>query len=241
MKKLILTALISLIIIANYLYSQDAKTILNKVDENISGWKDMQQTLQITLVDKSQKKETRTALLWQKGEDKRLIKFTSPESQKGIGFLSLPNETMYLYMPSFGKERRIASSIKNQKFAGTDLTYDDLQAKKYSQKYSSTLINSTNSIFTIELVPLENSEYKKIVMSINAKDYLPQKAEFYNKAGKMVKTIEFYFEKEGKYWYTKKMVVVDLLTNHSTILESTNVKFDQNLKDDIFTIKNLMN
>ena len=71
----------------------------------------------------------------QKGTSMRIFRFTALSSQAGIAVLLLPNEVMYLYMPAFGKERRISSSVKSQKFAGTDFSYDDIESKPYSDKY----------------------------------------------------------------------------------------------------------
>ncbi|NIM57731.1 MAG: outer membrane lipoprotein-sorting protein, partial [Candidatus Aminicenantes bacterium] len=80
----------------------------------------------MVLIDKNGKEKDRDAVMLQKGSEKRMIKFLSPADQKGIAFLDLPNDMMYLYLPAFKKVRRIAAHIKNQKFAGTDMTYDDL-------------------------------------------------------------------------------------------------------------------
>jgi len=62
-----------------------------------------------------------------------MFRFTAPASQAGIAFLSLPNDVMYMYLPAFGKERRIASSAKNQNFAGTDFSYDDMESVPFSK------------------------------------------------------------------------------------------------------------
>ncbi len=221
--------------------AQTAQEILKKVDELTSAPADLSQTATITLIDKAGHKQTRTAEIWQKGTNKRLFKFTSPAAQKGIGFLSLPNDVMYLYMPAFGKERRIASSVKNQKFAGTDMTYDDLEAKKYSEKYTPELIKTENNTYFLKLTPKGKSNYSKVILQVNKSTNLPQKADYYDKGNNKIKTSTFVFEKSGKYYYAKKLTVKDLKTSHTTIMTSSNVKFDQNLSDDLFTIRNLKN
>jgi len=145
-----------------------------------------------------------------------------------------------LYMPAFGKERRIASSVKNQKFAGTDLSYDDLQAKKYSEKYNATVVKSDAKEITLQLSPKTPGDYTKVILVINAVNFTPKSADFYDKSNKVVKTTTFVFVKSGNYWYAETLTVKDLKTNHSTIVKTKNVKFDQNLSDDLFTIRNLM-
>jgi outer membrane lipoprotein-sorting protein len=144
-------------------------------------------------------------------------------------------------MPAYAKERRIASSVKNQKFAGTDMTYDDLEAKKYSDKYTPSLIKTENNIFFLKLVPKEKSQYSKVILQVNARTYLPIKAEYYDKGNNKIKVSTFDFQKSGNYYYVKTLIVKDLKTKHSTTMTASDVKFDQNLGDDLFTVRNLKN
>ncbi len=219
--------------------AQDATTILKKVDDITTAANDATQYLTITLTSKSGKTQQRKAVLMQKGDNKRLFKFSEPAAQKGIGFLSLPNDLMYLYMPAYGKERRIASSAKNQKFAGTDMTLDELEAKKYSEEYNAKLLSSSNGLYTLELTPKGKSQFSKIVLKVNSKTYVPTAIDYYNKGGKKIKYSTLNFVKQGKYWYPKEAVVKDLKTNHSTKMVVTSIKFDQGLSDDKFTVRYL--
>ncbi len=137
MKIIIQSAVFTSLLIAGSIFSanaQDAITILKKMDNVLYAPKDLTGTHKIILIDKNGKQETREAYIKQKGNDKRIMRFTSPASQAGIAVLSLPNDIMYLYLPAFGKERRISSSVKNQNFAGTDFSYDDMESKPYAEK-----------------------------------------------------------------------------------------------------------
>jgi len=128
MKKLQISGLVSAIVLFTVLVNtsaQNANEVLQKVDEVLYSAKDQQNKVSIILIDKNGKESKREADVIQKGNDMRLFRFTVPSSQAGIAFLSLPNDIMYLYLPAFGKERRIASHVKNQNFAGTDFSYDD--------------------------------------------------------------------------------------------------------------------
>ena len=109
--------------------AQEAESILKQMDNVLFSAKDVTAKNKIILIDKAGKQEVREATLQQKGNDKRMLRFTSPASQAGIAFLSLPGDIMYLYLPAFGKERRISTSAKNQNFAGTDFSYDDMESK----------------------------------------------------------------------------------------------------------------
>ncbi|MCK4639000.1 MAG: outer membrane lipoprotein-sorting protein [Bacteroidales bacterium] len=244
MRKLKLSVLISALFLmfgfnAN---AQDANTILKKMDDVMYAPKDQDSKIKLVLIDKKNKEKTREATVLQKGTDKRLFKFTSPSSQAGISFLSLPDDIMYLYLPAFGKERRIATHIKNQKFAGTDFSYDDMEAKPYSDKYTPKLLNTENDIYLLELTPKANikTDYSKLIVTINKSNYYPSKIEYYDKTGRKIKELNNKeIEKIDGYWVSKEMTMTDLKKNHKTKMIITTVSYDNNLSDDEFTVRKL--
>ena len=219
---------------------QEVSTILKKLDGVMYSAKDMTGKTKIIIIDKKGKKTIREATIKQKGTDKRLFRFTAPASQAGIATLSLPNDVMYLYMPAFGKERRISSSVKSQKFAGTDFTYEDMESKKYSDKYTAKLIKTESAVYVIELSPKSSkSAYSKLILKVNKVNYYPTYTEFYDKGKNKIKIANYTFEKIGKYWNAKKVVMKDLKKNHTTIMMMNDVKFDTGLSDEEFTVRKL--
>ncbi len=243
MKTKALTLIITLSLLFGLnLKAQTGQQILNKVDRVTTQANDVYQKLKITLIDKHGRKQERIAELWQKGTNKRLFRFISPAAYRGIGILSLPNNVMYLYMPAYGRVRRIAASIKNQKFAGTDLSYSDMEAKKYSDRYTAKLIKSDDQYYWLQATPKDKkSSYSKVILKVKKSDYTPVYAEFYDKGGHKIKTMSTQFVKNGKYWTAKKITVKDLKTQHTTIMTTLQVKYDQGLSDNIFTTRNLQN
>ena len=232
-------ALLALAAGLNTVLAQDALTILKNMDAVLYAPKDMTGTHTIVLVDKNGKQETREAYIEQKGSDKRLMRFTAPASQAGIAVLALPDDVMYMYLPAFGKERRIASSVKNQNFAGTDFSYDDMEAKPYADKYTPKLLPSDGDTYLLELVPKGRSDYSKILAYINMTDYYPEKMEFYDRGNTKIKVASYTFEKMGNYWSTKEIEMTDLKKDHKTIMRMSDVKYDTGLSDDEFTVRNL--
>ncbi len=220
--------------------AQDGNTILKKLDEVMYSPKDMTAKTKIILIDKAGKQKSREALTKQKGTDKRLFRFTAPASQAGIATLSLPNDVMYLYMPAFGKERRISSSVKSQKFAGTDFSYEDMEAKLFVNKYTAKLLKTEGNLLVVELKPKSpKSSYSKIIVKLDKVNYYPTYMEFYDKGGNKIKTATYKFEKIGKYWNAKEITMVDLKKNHKTIMQMSDVKYDTGLTDDDFTVRKL--
>jgi outer membrane lipoprotein-sorting protein len=220
--------------------AQDANTILKKMDDVMYSPKDMTGKTKIVLIDKAGKEKIREANVIQKGNDKRIFRFTAPSSQAGIAVLSLPDDIMYLYMPAFGKERRISSSVKSQNFAGTDFSYDDMESIPYSEKYTPKLITTEDNVYVLELKPISpKSVYSKLIVKVNKTDYYPTYMEYYDKGNKKIKEAAYQFEKIGKYWNAKEIKMTNLKKNHKTKMIMSDVKYDQGISDDDFTVRKL--
>ncbi len=242
MKTIKLSALVSvLVLLLGYnANAQDGNTILKKLDQVMYSPKDMTGKTEIILIDKAGHKKSREATTIQKGTDKRLFRFTAPSSQAGIATLSLPNDVMYLYMPAFGKERRISSSVKSQKFAGTDFAYEDMEAKLFVDKYTAKLLKTNVNTIVVELIPKsKKSSYSKIIAVLDKINYYPISMDFYDRGHKKVKIATYKFEKIGKYWNAKEITMIDLRKNHKTIMRMTDVRYDIGLTDDDFTVRKL--
>ena len=238
--KLSILVFASILITVFSIKAQDAKTILNKMDNVMYSPKDMTGKTKIVLIDKAGKEKIREANIVQKGNDKRIFRFTAPSSQAGIAVLSLPDDVMYLYMPAFGKERRISSSVKKNNFAGTDFSYDDMESKPYAEKYTPELIKTESDAFVLELTPLsKKSAYSKVIVNINKTDFYPKTMDYYDKGGKKVKEAVYTYIKIGKYWNAEEIKMTDLKKNHITRMIMSNVKYDQNLSDDEFSVRKL--
>ncbi|MBT3382470.1 MAG: outer membrane lipoprotein-sorting protein [Prolixibacteraceae bacterium] len=220
--------------------AQDATTILKKMDDVMYSPKDMTGKTTIVLIDKAGKEKTREANVIQKGNDKRIFRFTAPSSQAGIAVLSLPDDIMYLYMPAFGKERRISSSVKSQNFAGTDFSYDDMESVPYSNKYNPKYIETEGDAFVLELTPKSpKSSYSKLVVKVHKTNYYPITMEYYDKGNKKIKEATYQFEKIGEYWNAKEIKMTNLKKNHITKMLMSDVKYDQGLSDEEFTVRRL--
>jgi outer membrane lipoprotein-sorting protein len=210
------------------------------MDDVMYSPKDMTGNNKIILIDKNGKEEIREATIQQKGTDKRIFRFTSPASQAGISVLSLPNDVMYLYLPAFGKERRIATSAKNQNFAGTDFSYDDMESVLFSIKYTPKLVKTEGNVYVLELTPVsEKSDYSKVMVQVNKTEFYPELMEYYDKGNTKVKEAKYTFEKIGNYWNAAEIEMTDLKKNHKTIMKMSEVEYDTGLSDDDFTVRKL--
>ena len=220
--------------------AQDAVDILKKVDDVMYSPKDMKGKTKIILIDKAGKEKTREADIIQQGTDKRIFRFTAPSSQAGIAVLSLPDDVMYLYMPAFGKERRISSSVKSQNFAGTDFSYDDMESKPNSEKYTPKLLETEEGAYVLELTPIsKKSSYSKVIMKVHKTHFYPISAEFYDKGNRKIKEGISVYKKIGNYWNAQEMSMTNLKKNHTTRMIMSDVEYDTGISDDEFTVRKL--
>lgn len=216
--------------------------ILVKADSLANAPQDQYLASTMVLIDKDGDERERKMIMYQKGEEKRLVRFLSPADQKGISFLSLPDDVMYLYLPAFRKIRMIASHVKNQNFAGTDFSYDDMSSFKFAEEYDPVLFQTTDDHFQLELTPKPGVEkdYSKLVMWVRKDFFLTAKVEYYDKGGNLWKImIRSQFELIGNYWVARMMEMQDLKKNHSTKLLIDEVEYDTGQSDDIYTKRNL--
>lgn len=215
-----------------------AAEIIKKMDAVMNAPKDQEKLLKVLLIDKKGKEKSREMSLSQKGSEKRIVKFLSPADQRGIGFLSLPNDMMYLYLPAFKKVRRIASHVKNSKFAGTDFTYEDMEAVRYDEKMDFGAVKTENGLYVLDgkLKPGRISDYSRSVLWVDAKNFHPSRIELYGKTGKLIKTLTMdKVEQVNGFWVSREMTMEDVRTGHKTKMILVKVKFNSGLSDDLFT------
>ncbi len=244
MKKKGLVSIIALGLIVSFsLFSTEAialtaEEVLTGVDDVMNAPKDQILKQKVVLIDKKGKEKERTLLVYQKGFDKRLARFLSPADQKGIAFLSLPNDVIYLYLPAFKKVRRIATHVKNTKFAGTDFTYEDMEAKRYSENWIPELLNTEKEHFIMQIKPKSGirTNYSKMVFKVRKDNLYPVKVELYSRAGKLFKVATTTnIKKIGKYWVAEEATMEDLKSRHKTKMILLKAQFDTGISDKKFT------
>lgn len=224
------------------LAQQEGNAILAKVQDTLNAPKDRTAVMHMQLIDKNGDVKRRTVEIFQKGDQKRLIRFLEPADVKGVGFLVLSDDEMWLYMPAFRKIRRIASHTKHENFMGTDFTYDDLAQTKYTDKYTAQVLSETDEDVTLELKPKPEADanYSKIVMVVDKSNWVPRKLDFYDKRGKLKKVLtNTKVEKIGRYWVVTEMTMEDVQDRHKTVLTLRDVKFDTGLEDAFFSKRTL--
>lgn len=208
--------------------------------------------VKMKLIDSRGSINVRGLRFWTRGETKRLIKFLSPADIKGVGFLvidsDLPSEKMYLYMPAFKKVKRIAGSAKGESFMESDFSYNDIGASRYEDDYTALRLPDEKGIYVLDLKKKSGSDkdYDKIKMWVGKESMVPVRAEFYkalvgekNKMELRKVLLCEMVDKVGGYFIPMRISMEDARKKHKTVLELSDVNFNNGLKDEVFTERNL--
>lgn len=222
-------------------YAQSAAELLTALDDLMAMAKDKEATVQIILTHKSGKEKIKEAIMFEKGKETKLYRYTKPESQAGIATLSLPGGVMWLYMPAFGKATKISLLSKSQAFNGTDFSYEDMNYTTYSSLYTPSMTDDSHpEYYILKLIPKsKESEYSSILLYLNKTDHYPLKMEYFNARDQKFKEATYKYLRKDGYWYAAEVLMKDLKKEHSTKIIMTDIKFDQGLNDSIFTVENL--
>jgi outer membrane lipoprotein-sorting protein len=222
-----------------FAYGLSGDEILARTEEILSGPKDYEGRLTMTLANNDgSEKEERTLHVWFSGKELRIIKFISPASMSGIGLLSLASDEMYLYLPAQNKIRRIEGGVKNDDFQGTDFSYNEMGSYDYRKDYTSEVASENETAYTLllEKKPGSDKPYDKLKMTITKSDFIPRTIEFYR--GDVLKKVLFILEvkKTGDRIVPSRIKMENIEKKHYTEMVMTEVKFDQGLVDrDVFS------
>ena len=240
--RLALSGSLLVVLVSGTARAQEGDTILARVDAVMNAPRDMTAVERMTLVDADGTSKERSIQMYQKGADKRLVRFVTPADVRGVGFLRLAEDRMYLYLPAFRRVRRIASSVKNEDFMGTDFSYEDISQTRYGGDYAVTATKAEPEISTITLEPKDgaNVSYSRLVMKVQRSNWVFTEIDYYDLNGDRVKTLKASgIERIDGYWVAKRLEMVSWKSGHRTVLELDQLSFDTGLSDDFFTQRTL--
>lgn len=244
MKRIVINFLIVIVFTAIPwgLSAQSPTQILQKMDAQAATIKDKTSHVVMEMINnKTGKVKTRKAILKQKMPDKTLFSFTYPPSQAGIGTLSLPGGVVYLYMPAFGKPKKISHIANSGAFSQSDFSTEDMGPRLWAKNYSATILSVNDTAWVLNLTPKEqNKKYLKLIVTVNKKHFFPQKVVYYNLQGNIMKEADYQYEKIGSLWTAKTSSMTNFGKDHTTRIINTQIKLNQGLKESDFTVDKLI-
>lgn len=258
---LILLVWIGVVVTAGFVNAGEltARQIMELVDARDDG-DNGTQDMEMVLIDKRGNQRIRNlrAFSRDKGEDEySILFFLSPADIKDTGFLTYDydeperDDDQWLYLPALNKTKRIASSDKSGSFMGSDFSYADMTDRPLDH-YQYTLMKETEvagrPVWQIEAVPVTEREkdetgYIKSVLFVRKDNYVVVRSVNWVKKGKRLKYFDVKkLEQIDGIWVATEMTMTTKKgkkTLHKTVLRARNVRFNQNLDPDLFSVRQL--
>ncbi len=188
------------------------------------------------------KSERKMAMSVQTKGEKRITEFSAPSDMKGTKVLILSPTQMYVYLPAFGKVRRIASHTKDQGFLGLTFTQDDMATTVYSPQYTAAIASEDAATWKLSLTPKAGQEtpYAKIEVTVAKDKKLPSELKYFNAEGKNIKTeVRSGYACEGDVCTPGELKMTDNTKGAWTKLVAKSRKINAEISDDVFSQRNL--
>jgi hypothetical protein len=129
-----------------------------------------------------------------------VIVFQKPASVAGTRFLTVENpgksDDRWIFLPSLGKIRRIASAESSGSFMGTDFSYEDISlTDRDADEDTHALLREEpldgKACWVIESIPKESSfQYSKMVSWIDKSNYVLHRVMLYDRKGAALKQLD---------------------------------------------------
>jgi len=176
--------------------------------------------------------------------------FRQPSDVSRLTFMvhKMPDATdnRWLYVPSVDLVKRISADDKNSSFVGSDFTYEDVSGRHWSEDNHKFLREDTYNgrpVYVVESVPKESYKgFARKVTYIDKEYILPLKEEYYDSKDQLerVFTADKIENIEGI--ETPTLRKMENVQKHQyTTVEFTNIDYNVNLKENMFTERFLKN
>jgi outer membrane lipoprotein-sorting protein len=231
-------------------------TWVDEVDDGDNGITDME----MILIDKRGKQRVREIRSHSKdfGEDTYSIMFfLAPADVKDTGFLSYDyddsekDDDQWLFLPALKKTKRIASNDKSGSFMGSDFTYSDMSSRDL-EKYDYKLLQEADvdgvPVWVVEAIPktkdeIDETGYTKSIVWVRKDNNVVIRAKNWVKKGDRLKFLDVKkLEQIDGIWVPTELTMTTKKGNatiHKTVIKMSNVRFNQNLSEDLFTTRQL--
>jgi outer membrane lipoprotein-sorting protein len=182
------------------------------------------------------------------GKSRTVIVFQQPASVRGTRFLTMENtagdDDQWIFLPSLGKVRRIASSEGSSSFMGTDMSYADLSAASRDvDEDTHTLLREEQyegaACYVIQSTPKDSSyQYAKMLLWIDKTTLVNYKIEAYNQRGTLVKTlVSSGFHDVQGFLTPAQLKVTTIAAETSTTVYTDIIKYNDPIPESVFTTR----
>ena len=226
--------------LAAWLTFPDAKTILDKVDKNMSSKNRVFESTMI--INGIRNKRTITSKTWAEGDKKSFTEFLSPAREQGTKMLKLEGQ-LWIYSSSTDRTIQIAGHLLRQSIMGSDLSYEDMMDdRKLTEVYNANVTseekNGDRLTWVLELkAKVTDAAYESRKIWIDEERFVPLREELFAKSGQLLKRTDFknVVKIYGR-WFPTTVIYKDMLKQgEGTEFIISSIKFNQDIPAYIFT------
>ncbi|HOH99425.1 MAG TPA: outer membrane lipoprotein-sorting protein [Bacteroidales bacterium] len=232
--------MIFVIFLTPVLAAQDAATILQRVDANLSS---RNRVFESDMTIHSRRgSRTISSRSYAEGNQKSFTEYLAPASDKGTKMLKLDKQ-LWIYDPGTDRTIQLSGHMLRQSVMGSDLSYEDMMDDRSLSEMYTAVISGRGEINGQAVVILEltaktaDLAYHSQKLWVDAVRYVPLKQELYAKGGKLLKKLEMSNIKQiqGR-WFPMTMLYKDMLKQgDGTEFNIRSIQFDAVIPDHIFT------
>ena len=226
--------------LAAWLTLPDAKTILDKVDQNMSSKNRVFESTMI--INGIRNKRTITSKTWSEGDRRSFTEFLSPAREQGTKMLKLEGQ-LWIYSPSTDRTIQIAGHLLRQSVMGSDLSYEDMMDdRKLTDVYNASVAGEDKigdrNTWVLELkAKVTDAAYESRKIWIDEERFVPLREELFAKSGQLLKRTDLknVVKTDGR-WFPTTVIFKDMLKQgEGTEFIISSIKFNQKIPEYIFT------
>jgi outer membrane lipoprotein-sorting protein len=224
---------------------RDARAILDHVDDLFRGRSSRgRASMTVTTAH-----WTRTLDLefWSRGTERTLIRILAPLKEKGTATLRVGND-LWNFLPKVKRTIKLPSSMLQASWMGSHFTNDDLvkesrMTKDYTFEVTFDGTRDGESVLEITCTPRPEAAvvWGRVVVRVRTADTLPLAVLFYDERMALARTITYSDVRTlgGRELPTRMVVVPTDKPEESTRIVYEDIRFDEPIADDTFTLRSL--
>ncbi len=175
------------------------------------------------------------------GDQKFYVYFTRPSDVRKMVFMVWKHigedDDRWLYLPALDLVKRIAASDERTSFVGSDFFYEDVSGRGIEED-THELAETTENYYVLKNTPKapDEVEFAYFKMWIHKTTFLPVKIEYFADGDEKYRVYDaLKVEMIQDYPTVVKSRMRDLRTKGETVIEYSDVKYEIELPDEVFT------
>jgi hypothetical protein len=175
------------------------------------------------------------------GEQKYYVYFREPADVSEMVYMVWKHldrdDDRWMYLPALDLVRRIAASDKRSSFVGSNFVYEDISGRNLDEDVHELIADDAAS-YKVRNTPRDTAgvEFSYFDVYIRKDNFMPFKAEYYDKQGKLYRLIEALEIKDIQGYPTvTKSKATDLGAGSNTVIEFSDITYDIGLDENVFS------